>query len=123
MAIWTKTSLDDVVHTPTHLEILEALKPGDWLFFSSNIYEYDNQYIKIVEVQHTPEALEFTYCKLDAYANDTPDCYQVLRNRINDSGEISMAFIVGTERDELVNYINRQIDNVGIELWRELRDQ
>lgn len=123
MAIWTKTSQDGVVHTPTHLEILEALKPGDWLSFSSNVYDYYNCYIKIVDVQHTPEMLEFTYRKIDAHANETPDGYNVLRNQIDDSGEISMAFIARVERDELVNYIHRQIDNVGIELWRELRDQ
>lgn len=119
MAIWTKPR----VHVPTHLEILEALKPGDWLSFSSNVYDYDKCYIKIVEVQHTAEMLEFTYRKIDAHENETPDGYNVLRNRIDGSGEISMAFIARVEHDELVNYVKRQINNVGIELWRELRDQ
>lgn len=128
MAIWSSTGQDKSLvvagKEPTTLEVLESLQVGDWLHFCPCIYDRDNDYVKVTAVKHTDKAICFDYIYISTVLDgDLPANFYHSRATISDSGRIDEVFIRKVDQQELVDFINNQINNVAAELWQYLGEK
>lgn len=127
MAIWSSTGQDasqvEIEKEPTELEILESLQVGDWIQFCPSIYDHDTDYVKVVAVKHTDEMIIFDYIYIGCEASEKPATFEEHRKFISNSGKIDDMIIRKVEQQELVDFINNQINNVAAELWQYLGEK
>lgn len=105
----------------TNVEIIKALKPGDWVFFNPCVFDSGGSYIRIVGVSHTETVLSFTYRQIDDGRDVAYTEWVAHQDDVGGDNTIYGLYIKVHTEEDIVNYISRCIHNAGANAWNMLK--